>query len=74
MSHQNKNSSCCLNLLFPGIVVDDADGADGGEAEEEAVDEVPAVGDAEQRGAGGDVAEDQKEANPNGDNAGFSLK
>ncbi len=55
------------------VVLDDADGAEGREAEEEAVDITPAVTDAEQGRAGGDVAQDEEKANPNGNDVGFGL-
>ena len=45
-------------MLSFAVVLDDADSAEGCEAEEEAVDEGPAVADAEEGGAGRHVAQD----------------
>jgi hypothetical protein len=72
--YQYKNRSSGLDFFFVLVVLDDADGAEGREAEEEAVDVTPAVTDAEQGRAGRDVAQDEEKANPNGNNVGFGLK
>jgi hypothetical protein len=72
--HQNKNGSGRLQRVAVAVVLDDADGAECSEAEEEAIDEVPAVADAEQRGAGRNVAKDQQQADPDRNQAGIVLE
>lgn len=58
--YQNKDCPDCVNAFVSGIVVHDADRSQGSKAEEEAVYEAPPVADAEQGGAGGDVAQDKQ--------------
>lgn len=60
-SYQNKNGSSGLQMFTFAVVLHDPDGAEGREAEEEAVHEGPAMADAEEGGTGRDVAQDHQQ-------------